>query len=122
MTSNPRPDFLCLCANSVSLWLSSFEDRSAQRHGVPQRHREILFRRGKRKHLSAGLIIVIAMFLIPLRQVRAQIAQPLEDPAIEQRMRNLTKQLRCLVCQNETLADSQAPLAEDLRREIRAQI
>ena len=52
----------------------------------------------------------------------AQVAQPLEDPAIEQRMRNLTKQLRCLVCQNETLADSQAPLAEDLRREIRAQI
>lgn len=37
-------------------------------------------------------------------------------------MRHLTKQLRCLVCQNETLADSQAPLAEDLRREIRAQI
>ena len=37
-------------------------------------------------------------------------------------MKNLTKQLRCLVCQNETLADSQAQLAEDLRREIREQI
>jgi len=52
----------------------------------------------------------------------AQVAQPIEDPAIEARMKHLTKELRCLVCQNETLADSQAPLAEDLRREIREQI
>jgi cytochrome c-type biogenesis protein CcmH len=52
----------------------------------------------------------------------AQVASPIEDPAIEARMKNLTKQLRCLVCQNETLADSQAQLAEDLRREIREQI
>jgi cytochrome c-type biogenesis protein CcmH len=51
-----------------------------------------------------------------------QVARPIEDPAIEQRMKHLTKELRCLVCQNETLADSQAPLAEDLRREIREQI
>jgi len=54
--------------------------------------------------------------------ISAQVAQPIEDPAIEARMKNLTKQLRCLVCQNETLADSQAQLAEDLRREIREQI
>jgi cytochrome c-type biogenesis protein CcmH len=52
----------------------------------------------------------------------AKEAQPAEDPQIEQRMKNLTQQLRCLVCQNETLADSQAELAEDLRREIRAQM
>ena len=37
-------------------------------------------------------------------------------------MKNLTQQLRCLVCQNETLADSQADLAQDLRREIREQM
>lgn len=49
-------------------------------------------------------------------------AQPNEDPQIEQRMRALTEQLRCLVCQNETLADSRADLAEDLRREIRKEI
>jgi len=45
-----------------------------------------------------------------------------DDPAVEQRLKNLSQQLRCLVCQNETLADSQAFLAEDLRREIREQI
>jgi len=52
----------------------------------------------------------------------AKEAQPNEDPQIEQRMKNLTEQLRCLVCQNETLADSRADLAEDLRKEIREQI
>jgi cytochrome c-type biogenesis protein CcmH len=45
-----------------------------------------------------------------------------DDPAIDRRMIALTRELRCLVCQNETLADSQAGLAEDLRREIRGMI
>jgi cytochrome c-type biogenesis protein CcmH len=45
-----------------------------------------------------------------------------DDPVIEKRLMNLSKELRCLVCQNETLADSQASLAEDLRREIREQM
>jgi len=42
-----------------------------------------------------------------------------EDPAIERRMMTLAQELRCLVCQNQTLADSQASLAADLRQEIR---
>lgn len=45
-----------------------------------------------------------------------------EDPVVEKRLHALSKELRCLVCQNETLADSQAGLAEDLRREVREQI
>jgi cytochrome c-type biogenesis protein CcmH len=43
----------------------------------------------------------------------------LTDPALQARFESLTKQLRCLVCQNESIADSNAPLAEDLRREVR---
>lgn len=55
--------------------------------------------------------------------VAAQTAQPLaEDPEIEKRLLALSQELRCLVCQNETLAESRAGLAEDLRREIREQI
>ena len=71
--------------------------------------------------MKRATFAVLASFCFAMA-IFAQVAQPLEDPAIEERMRNLTKQLRCLVCQNETLADSQAPLAEDLRREIREQI
>ena len=50
-------------------------------------------------------------------------AQPLAaDPALEARLKSMSQELRCLVCQNSTLADSSAPLAEDLRKEIRAQM
>ena len=42
------------------------------------------------------------------------------DPAFEARLKKLEEVLRCLVCQNQSLADSSAPLAEDLRREVRA--
>ena len=45
-----------------------------------------------------------------------------DDPVIEQRMVNMAMDLRCLVCQNETLAGSHAELAEDLRKEIREQM
>jgi cytochrome c-type biogenesis protein CcmH len=44
------------------------------------------------------------------------------DPKGEQRMKTLADELRCLVCQNQTIADSTAPLAEDLRNQIRGQI
>ena len=47
---------------------------------------------------------------------------PSDDPVIEQRLANLSKELRCLQCQNQTLADSPAGLAADLRREIRVQM
>jgi cytochrome c-type biogenesis protein CcmH len=47
-------------------------------------------------------------------------AQPAAaDPALEERMMALASELRCLVCQNQTLADSHAPLAVDLRNQIR---
>ena len=65
------------------------------------------------------LILVLISLTAP---ALAKEAKPVEDPQIEQRMRALTEQLRCLVCQNETLADSRADLAEDLRKEIREQM
>ena len=49
----------------------------------------------------------------------AASAQPATDLAFDQRIRKLEEQLRCLVCQNQTLADSGAGLADDLRREVR---
>jgi cytochrome c-type biogenesis protein CcmH len=55
--------------------------------------------------------------------VSAKDAAPLaEDPVVEQRMIHITEELRCLVCQNESLAGSHADLAEDLRREVRGLI
>ena len=69
------------------------------------------------------LIGLILLVLLGIGQAISQEAKPMtDDPALEKRLNNLSKELRCLVCQNETLADSQADLAEDLRREIREQM
>lgn len=68
------------------------------------------------------LLFFILLNLCFVSGAIAKEAQPSEDPQIEQRMKALTEQLRCLVCQNETLADSHADLAEDLRKQIREQM
>lgn len=53
----------------------------------------------------------------------AQQARPLaDDPALEAKVMHIAEQLRCLVCQNETIAASQADLAVDLRQQIRLKL
>ena len=60
---------------------------------------------------------------IELTDFTPEEARPLADnPQVEARLKTLAVELRCLVCQNQTLADSNAPLAEDLRREVREMI
>ncbi len=53
----------------------------------------------------------------------ADLATPVSsDPELEARVMNLSKDLRCLVCQNESIAESRAPLAVDLRAQVREQL
>jgi cytochrome c-type biogenesis protein CcmH len=68
--------------------------------------------------------LVFALFcLAAFNPACAKEAAPLaQDEAVEKRMVAISEELRCLVCQNESLAGSQADLAKDLRREIREQI
>jgi cytochrome c-type biogenesis protein CcmH len=66
------------------------------------------------------LLLLLSCMAFALATSAAQSAA--DDPATEARLRNLSQELRCLVCQNETLADSRADLADDLRREIREQM
>ena len=67
-------------------------------------------------------------FLLALLMALALLAQAKEavpmadDEAVEQRLVAIAEELRCLVCQNESLAGSRAELAQDLRREIRTLI
>jgi cytochrome c-type biogenesis protein CcmH len=65
--------------------------------------------------LARALFALIAHLLI------ANSALSATDPLAD-RMHRLTQELRCLVCQNESLADSHAPLAMDLKRDIRAKM
>jgi cytochrome c-type biogenesis protein CcmH len=74
------------------------------------------------KRLLAGLMIALA-FSFVVRSAQANEAAPLaEDPAVEQRLNKIAEELRCLVCQNESLAGSRSDLANDLRREVRTMI
>jgi cytochrome c-type biogenesis protein CcmH len=70
-----------------------------------------------------ALLLSMTTALALVSGAPAKEAVPLaEDEAVEQRLVAIASELRCLVCQNESLASSRADLAEDLRREIRAQI
>jgi cytochrome c-type biogenesis protein CcmH len=69
------------------------------------------------------LALLLLCLLSSVATAQVQIEdQPSDDPVIEQRLAKLSQELRCLQCQNQTLADSPAGIAADLRREIRAQM
>jgi cytochrome c-type biogenesis protein CcmH len=68
-------------------------------------------------------LLLFALLSLFLPYSWAKEAAPVaEDPEIERRMIALSEDLRCLVCQNESLAGSRADFANDLRREIREQM
>ena len=68
-------------------------------------------------------LLVLFLALQMAASAYAADAPPLaEDPVVEQRLIVISEELRCLVCQNESLAGSRADLAMDLRREIRTLI
>ncbi len=70
--------------------------------------------------LTAGGWRLALLLLLVCSRAWAGEAQPVApDPALEQRVIDVASELRCLVCQNQTLADSNAPLAVDLRDQIR---
>lgn len=63
------------------------------------------------------------LLLVASSWVSAKDATPAApDPALELRVMALSNELRCLVCQNQTIADSNAPLAEDLRNQVREKL
>lgn len=66
--------------------------------------------------------LMILLCWLPLCAIAGEAQDMAQDPVVEKRMMVLAENLRCLVCQNESLASSHAELAEDLRREVREQI
>ena len=70
------------------------------------------------KHFLALAFLIAAM----MPALAVEPAERLADPALEQRARALSGELRCLVCQNESIDESGAPLAHDLRVLLRERI
>ncbi len=94
-----------------------------------RRQRFSLIRHAAHDTFSQGRRIVVAMiialFLTSAQLLPAHAVQPdeiLKDPVAEFRARALSTELRCLVCQNESIDDSNAPLAKDLRLLVRERI
>ena len=67
--------------------------------------------------MTAVLLLVLA-----LPAYANEAAPAAQDPALEQRVMRLTAELRCLVCQNQSIADSHADLAIDLKNQVRSQM
>jgi cytochrome c-type biogenesis protein CcmH len=94
---------------------------------IPQKPRQIWSLSGAaillcRNLRSSAFICGSTIFFSFIANVHAQLPTPALPPAtpeLEARLKKLETELRCLVCQNQTLADSPAGLAGDLRREVR---
>src|SRR5436190_1410938 len=70
-------------------------------------------------------VAMIVFTLTLLAAPTAYAVQPdevMSDPALEARARSLSKELRCMVCQNQSIDDSDAPLARDLRLLVRERL
>ena len=66
---------------------------------------------------------LLVALLLACAGAAAKEAEPAAaDPVLEARLLRITAELRCLVCQNQTIADSHSGLADDLRREVREQL
>jgi cytochrome c-type biogenesis protein CcmH len=68
------------------------------------------------------ILALLALILLAPAAFAVEPSERLADPALEARARTLSEQLRCLVCQNETIDESGAPLAHDLRVLLRERI
>jgi len=70
--------------------------------------------------MKRSLVLLIAMWSVVAFAI--DTAPAFDDPALQARYEKLTHELRCLVCRSETIADSNAPLAADLRRGVAEQM
>jgi cytochrome c-type biogenesis protein CcmH len=91
----------------------------------PQAGRGDLLRvplRRKTNRRWKGLAIAAVIGLTPLPALAVNPDEVLKDPVLEERARGLSAQLRCMVCQNQSIDDSNAELARDLRLLVRERI
>ncbi|MBS0443927.1 MAG: cytochrome c-type biogenesis protein CcmH [Proteobacteria bacterium] len=65
-----------------------------------------------------GMLLALTLAL-PLAAAAKEAAPASDDPVLEARVMRISSELRCLVCQNQTIADSHADLAQDLRNQVR---
>lgn len=68
------------------------------------------------------VVIAIVLLVFSVQGAAREAPSAVDDPVLEKRVVELTSELRCLVCQNQSLADSHADLAIDLKNQVRGQM
>ena len=79
-------------------------------------------RRSNLGSLVLGALLAVTIDLVTLPVKAVQPDEVLQNPALEARARHISEGLRCLVCQNQSIDDSEAPLAKDLRVLVRERL
>ena len=74
------------------------------------------------KRLLAPAALAFSLLAVTFPAGAQALDIPHPDPKVEARLKSVAEELRCLVCQNQTIADSNAPLALDLRQQVRKMI
>jgi len=69
-----------------------------------------------------AMVVLLAALVAPTFALAVTPDEILKDPALEARARDLSRELRCMVCQNQSIDDSEAPLAKDLRLLVRERL
>jgi cytochrome c-type biogenesis protein CcmH len=69
-----------------------------------------------------AFVVSLVLLSAPVTAIAVQPDEVLKDPVLEQRARDLSRELRCMVCQNQSIDDSEAPLARDLRFLVRERL
>ena len=72
--------------------------------------------------LKFSYLIIVLLLWIPFNVNAVDPSEILRNPTLEKRARHISKDLRCLVCQNQSIDDSDAPLARDLRLLVRERL
>jgi cytochrome c-type biogenesis protein CcmH len=80
------------------------------------------FRQAVGRLVYTAILGALLLFVLPAAPGAQAAEGAAEDPQLEARVQRVTSELRCLVCQNQTIADSHADLAKDLREQARAML
>jgi cytochrome c-type biogenesis protein CcmH len=86
----------------------------------PTAIKQVLIKQVLIKQVLVAICFIAVLGVLPARAVQPD--EIMSDPAKEARARDLSRELRCMVCQNQSIDDSEAPLARDLRLLVRERI
>jgi len=82
----------------------------------------MMFAKNYKRTALTGLAAIVVAFLMSFTVLAVEPDEVLDDPVLEERAREIGRELRCVTCQSQSIDDSNAPLAKDLRLVVRERL